>query len=373
MRFAVIGPTYPYRGGIAHHTTLLVRALRDAGHETLFISFVRQYPAFLFPGKNDRDPSAQPLMEDAEYLLDSMNPLTWRRVVRRVAAWQPDAVVLPWWVPFWAPHWAVIGRAVKGLAFRPKLLFICHNVLPHEPGRLDRAAARVALGPGDGFVLHSQADAQRLERLLPGKPARVTPHPTYAPLAPAGAVGIDLPADQYNLLLCGLVRRYKGLDLLLDALPDVVAALPQTHLTVVGEFWDGVKAYAAQIERLGLTHHVTLRDEYVPNETLAGYLRSADVVVLPYRSATQSGIIQAAFGQGTPVITTDVGGLAEAVEHERTGLVVAANDSEALSNAIITFAAPQLRDTFAANIEALDAFSWSTLIDILEALVDQPR
>ncbi|MCI0726025.1 MAG: glycosyltransferase, partial [Chloroflexi bacterium] len=165
-RFGLIGPTYPFRGGIAHYTTLLARSLREQ-HETLFISFTRQYPGWLFPGRSDRDPSQQPLQTEVERLLDPLNPLSWRRTLGRLRVWRPEVVVLPWWVPFWAPAWAVLGRGVKRLPGRPKLLFICHNVLPHERGLPDRLALRLALAPGDGYVVHAQADAERLRRQFP--------------------------------------------------------------------------------------------------------------------------------------------------------------------------------------------------------------
>ncbi|MCA9969062.1 MAG: glycosyltransferase [Anaerolineales bacterium] len=369
-RYALIGPTYPYRGGIASYTTLLAETLRQT-HEVLLISFSRQYPRWLFPGKSDRDPSQRPLRTPAEFLLNPLNPFSWRRTLRRLRAWQPDVVVIPWWVPFWAPAWAALGRGVRRLPSRPRLLFICHNVLPHEQGRLRPllpALTRWALAPGSGFVVHSAADGRILQQLLPGAPMRVTPHPTYAALgaAPDAPLPVALPADRPLLLFAGFVRPYKGLDVLLDALAQLKRPL---HLLVAGEFWQGSAAYAAQIAALGLSDRVTLLDAYLPNETLAAAMRRAAVVVLPYRSATQSGIIQLAFGLGRPVITTDVGGLAEVVTHAQTGLVVPPEDPAALAAAIERFFAEDLGPCFAAAIARENGrFSWQHLVTQLEAL-----
>lgn len=371
-RYALIGPTYPYRGGIAHYTTLLAQALRER-HEVLFISFSQQYPAWLFPGRSDRDPSERPLRADAEYLLNPLNPLSWWHTLARLDEWGPDVVVLQWWHPFWAPAWRVIGRGVKQLAGQPRLLFICHNVLPHEQGRLRPilpALTRQTLQAGDGFVLHSVADGDILRQILPGALTRVNPHPTYAPLGAASSFSLPfvLPDDRPLLLFAGFVRPYKGLDILLEALPLVLAGRP-VHLLVAGEFWQGTAVYQAQIDRLGISGAVTLWDAYLPNETLAACLARADVVVLPYRSATQSGVIQLAFGQGKPVITTNVGGLAEVVDHERTGLVVPPEDPAALAAAIERFFAEAMGVWMGENVVGGNGrFGWETLILQLESL-----
>jgi glycosyltransferase involved in cell wall biosynthesis len=369
-RFCLIGPTYPYRGGIAHYTTLLARELRK-DNETLLISFSRQYPRFLFPGRSDRDPSQQPLREEAEYLLDPLNPLTWRRTVRRVDQWQAEVVIIPWWVSYWAPAWSVIGRCIKRLKKRPKLVFVCHNVLPHEDSAVDRLAARAALAPAGGFIVHGRNDAEQLREIFPRANIRVTPHPTYAPLGEASAVPppVSLPDDQPVILFCGFVRPYKGLDILLAAMPGVLARR-DVRLLVAGEFWESEKEYRAQIGRLGIEEQVTIVDRYMTNEELTACIQAADVVVLPYRSATQSGIVQLAYGLGRSVITTDVGGLPDVVDDGRTGLIVPAEDPEALAVAIDRYFAEDLRPVFESNIAEQSArFEWRRLVEEIEALI----
>jgi glycosyltransferase involved in cell wall biosynthesis len=373
-RYALIGPTYPYRGGIAHYTTLLAQTLRER-HEVLFISFSQQYPTWLFPGRSDRDPSERPLRANAEYLLNPLNPLSWWRTLRRLRKWEPEVVVIPWWVPFWAPAWSVVGRGVKRLPSRPKVLFICHNVLPHEQDKLSFLMPwlmRLTLAPGDGFILHAASDAQILRRLLPQAHCRVTPIPTYAALGDQEAVAlpISLPTDRPLLLFAGFVRPYKGLGVLLEAMALLERPL---HLLVSGEFWQGAATYEAQIARLDLGEKVTLWDEYLPDELLAACLRRADVVVLPYRSATQSAVVQMAFGQGKPVITTNVGGLAEVIDHERTGLVVPPENPAALAAAIERFFAEKMGEWMGKNVVGENGrFSWQRLVEQLEHLAATP-
>jgi glycosyltransferase involved in cell wall biosynthesis len=365
-RIVLIGPTYPFRGGIAHYTTLLSRHLR-VSHETLLISFVRQYPRWLFPGQSDRDPTRRPLQTEAEYLLDPVNPLTWVRTLKRVRQWQPDIVVMQWWHSFWAPLWAFMARGVKRLPIKPKLLFICHNVVPHERRPWDGMALRLALAPGDGFITHSQPEAHQLRRLFPGGRVEVAHLPTYASLGEGELVDLpfELPQDRPLILFFGFVRRYKGLDVLLEALPEVLANQP-VHLLVVGEFWQNDKSYLEQVRQLDLETAVTLVNAYIPDEELVACIRAADVVVLPYRSATQSAAVQLAFGLGKPVITTNVGGLSEVVEHGRTGLVVPSEEPKALAKSINRYFSDCLAPKFASEIRSRNEnYSWQKFEECL--------
>jgi glycosyltransferase involved in cell wall biosynthesis len=369
MRYCLIGPTYPYRGGIAHYTTLLAKQLRKT-HDVLLLSFSKQYPAWLFPGKSDRDPSSQPLHTEASYILNPLNPITWYKTTQAIKKWQPDTVVMQWWHPYFAPAWSILGRALKRLPNKPRLVFICHNVLPHEQGgRVSRwllpKVVKLAIGTADQFIVHSQADGTILQSLMPKATYAVSPHPTYEAIGQSSTIDlpIDLPEKRPLLLFCGFVRPYKGLDILLDAMPQVLAERP-VHLLVAGEFWQGgVDQYQQQIKQLNIAECVTLFDEYIPDELLAALLKRANVVVLPYRSATQSGIIQVAFGHNRPVITTNVGGLAEVVDNGKTGLVVPPENPEALSSAILRYFDEDLESVFVENIKKENGrFSWDVLI-----------
>jgi glycosyltransferase involved in cell wall biosynthesis len=384
VRICVVGPTYPYRGGIAHYTTLLVRHLHAAGHWTRLYSFTRQYPRWLFPGKTDKDTSAAPLKVDCDYVLDPVNPITWWRLYRKVRADAPDLLVLQWWVPYWTPCLTAISRWIKRNTNIP-IVFICHNVIPHEGGGvLDRRLVMTVLRQGDALIVHSEQDRRRLHVLLPQAQVRKALIPTYAELAEqrtpgASSAGVapaelgrelGLPTDRPILLFFGFVRPYKGLEYLVQALPLVLEKL-DAHLLVVGEFWSSPEFYQRYAREFGVEQAITFVNRYVPNEELVPYFDLADVVVLPYVSATQSAVVQLAFGFGKPVITTRVGGLHEVVQDGVNGLVVPPQDEVALANAIVRYFAEGLKGPFMQHVcddRRENAFSWSSLIREIEQL-----
>ncbi len=324
MKVALLGPVYPYRGGIAHHTTLLDRALRRAGHEVLLVSFSRQYPRWLFPGQSDRDPSARPVHKaNAHYWLDSLNPLTWLSTFRHIRRYRPDLLVLPWWTTFWFPVWMTFAL-LNRLFLQATLIFVCHNVLPHDASRTDRWAARLLLRRGDRFVVQSMAESRRLRALLPRlskrrgqkirEVIRVVPHPNYNIFQRASAeqamdrasarTRLNLPEHEFILLFFGLVREYKGLDILLRALPSVRQRLPQVKLVVAGEFWRDKQVYLDLMAELELEEHVLLHDRYIPNEEVSTYFAAADVLIAPYRTVTGSAVLQVAAAFDLPVIAS---------------------------------------------------------------------
>jgi glycosyltransferase involved in cell wall biosynthesis len=379
VHICIVGPTYPYRGGIVHYTTLLVRHLRERGHLTRFYSFTRQYPRWLFPGRTDKDPSHIVLKADCEYILDPLNPISWWRLCRRVRAAAPDMLVLQWWVPYWTPCLTMISRWIKRHT-SIRIVYICHNVVPHEGGgSLDRRLALTVLRQGDAFIVHSEQDRYRLLALLPGAHVIKAHLPTYAELAnlsclsSGGATGmvrrdLNVPDDRPIVLFFGFVRPYKGLEYLIQALPLVLEQL-NIHLLVVGEFWSSPEFYQRYARAFGVESAITFVNRYVPNEDLCSYFDLADVVVLPYVSATQSATIQLAFGFGKPVITTRVGGLPEVVQDGVNGLVVPPQDEQALATAIVRFYREELGAQLSENARrtaATQAFSWQEFVTHIE-------
>jgi glycosyltransferase involved in cell wall biosynthesis len=368
MKYVLIGPTYPYRGGISHYTTLLFQHL-SAVHETQLYSFKRQYPGFLFPGRTDKDPSASPLQVPCEYLLDPLNPFTWLATWSRIKKERPDAVILQWWVPYWALVWASLAFGVRR-STAAKVVFICHNVLPHEGSIVDRLLARLALGQGQYFILQSQKDLRNLKALLPDARAASTMHPLYEAHAWQAMDGAEarknLGLVGPVVLFFGFVRKYKGLEYLIRAMPEVLRNV-NARLLIVGEFWDAKAPYLQMIRELGLEQSVTVVDRYVPNEEVGMYFSAADVVALPYVDATQSGIVSLAYAFDKPVITTNVGGLPEAVTDGETGFIVPPRDHQALAAAIVKYFRDGCAPRFGVNVQARRGdLSWSSLVKLIE-------
>lgn len=372
---AIIGLSYPFRGGISHYTTILVRKLRQR-HEVLFVSFRRQYPDFLFPGKTQFDYSEKSLAEPNERIVDSMNPVSWLKAARRLNHVAPDLIVFQWWHPYFAPAFGMIVRLLKP-ELRRRVCFLCHNVMPHEGNFLQNMLTRFAFGKTPYFIVHSQQDLDQLQALCPGRQVRKGCHPTYSEFGEWGEYSkeearrsLNLEVDRNTILYFGLVRQYKGVKHLIEALPDILAER-NCHLLIVGEFYDDKAQYVHAIDEAGVAESVTVIDQYVPNEEVAKYFRSADVVVLPYTSATQSGIVQIAFGLATPVITTNVGGLPEAVDHGKTGLIVEPANSSELADAVLRYYRDGLEEGFREEIKRqAKRFDWQEELQFLEEFVE---
>ena len=367
MKIALVGPVFPYRGGIAHYTALLAAHLQRQ-HETRLYSFKQQYPRWLFPGRSQFDPSAVPLTPIvAQRWLTPWWPLSWQRVTHDWNVWQPNRVVIQWWVPFMAPMtmWLVDHARQKG----SRSILICHNVLPHEQSRLDEILAHLALRHADRLIVHSHAQQSLAHTLLPGCVTTVIPHPSYADFRSdtwsRARAREELGLTGHILLFFGLVRPYKGLLDLLEALPTVVSEIDVT-LLVVGEVWGDAAVYQARMKELGLAARVRFIDRYVSNDEAAMYFAAADLAVLPYREATGSGVLQLAFGLGTPVVATRTGGMDEVIEDEVTGFLVHPGDTDGLGRAIVRFFREDRAASFRAAIaRAQIRFEWDGLVDVI--------
>jgi glycosyltransferase involved in cell wall biosynthesis len=374
MKITLIGPAYPYRGGVSQHTTLLGHYLRRF-HEVDFISFKKQYPKLLFPGKTDKDPSRSAEREPCVYLLNPLDPASWNAVVHRVLDFNPRVVVLIWWVPFFAPAWWFIVRKVRART-DIRVVFVCHNVLPHEKNILTERITRAVMALPDGFTVHSEFDEKQLLQLRPEASicrCPIAPHPRAVSSGEGREESRRILRIGRHLavfLFFGFVRPYKGLDLLLQAMAKVVRARPNALLFVVGEFWEPIDKYRRMTKRLGLDRHVTFVSRYVPNEEVAIYFSACDTVVLPYRSATQSGVPQMAISMGRPVIVTDVGGLAENVTHSNMGWVVPPGDTNALAEAMITSIEPRQKRKLNSKIGTQNDFppAWKAIVNAIEKL-----
>lgn len=369
----LVGPTHPFRGGIAHHTTLLHRAL-SRRHETTFVSFRRQYIAWMYPGASDRDDSEAPLAaEGVRHELDVLRPLGFVALGRRAAAY--DAVLMPWWVAVWAPWYALFLAGLRG---RAPVIFVCHNVIEHESGAAKRALTAAVLRRGDGFLVQSRDEAGRLEGIVGGAaPIEVAPHPSYDVFdagrfdRASARAHLELPDDAEVVLFFGFVRPYKGLEHLLEAFATLSRSRPRAHLLVVGECWKGEDDYRALVRRLGL-ERCRLVFEYVANEEVEAYVKAADVVALPYLSGTGSGIAQLALGMNVPVVATRIAAFEDVVADGETGCLVPPGDAGALAEGIARLLDPAQREQVRAAIgEHKVRFSWDALVDRIDAVLSE--
>jgi len=344
MTIAVVGPMHPYRGGIAHFTEMTVTGLADRGHDVRPVSFSRQYPELLFPGETQYEPESEApeAVQNAPRLLDSINPISWFRTGLHLRDEAPDAVVFQYWMPFFAPAYGVIARGLRRHYGLPSFAVV-HNALPHERHLGDALLSRFFLRACAGHVVMSDAVADDTRRLAaPTAGIEQIDHPVYerfgdpVPHSDARAA-LDLPADAPVLLFFGFVREYKGLHVLLEAMPAIAEALPDVHLVIAGEPYDDAARYRDLIDRHGLHDRVQWHDTYIPSEDVPHYFCAADLVVQPYVSATQSGVAQIATHFEVPMVVTDVGGLAEDVPHEEAGFVVPPADPPALADAVRRF------------------------------------
>lgn len=366
MKICVIGPIHPYRGGIAQHATIMSSKLAER-HDVRAISFKRLYPSVLFPGRTQFDQSQQGVTFASEPLIDSIGPFSWTRTAKDVSAWNPDLLIVEWWSPFFGPCTASILSKARA----KKSLIICHNVLPHESHSAAVPLTMAALRHGDAFVVHAEEEARTLRRLLPGRQVEKTVLPEIGVFPTTGMRKSEaqrlLGIQGRTILFFGLVRKYKGLIDLIQAM----GQLKDERITclVVGEFYDKKEPYLAEIERLGIRKNIRIVDNYVPNEDVEKYFAASDVVVLPYRSATQSGVVQAAWTFERPVIATDVGGLPEAIDRERTGILVDPENPEQLARAIRRYYSESLEEKFAEAIRKDQGrFSWDRVIEKIETI-----
>jgi glycosyltransferase involved in cell wall biosynthesis len=357
----LIGPTLPYRGGIARHTTMLHRALHTQAR-ALTISFSRQYPRWLYPGTHDTDEDLRDYKEPGvEYLIDSLNPKTWTQAVARMREFAPRTVVMPWWHVYWTPCFSWIARAARRM--NSEVVFLCHNSVEHENTKWKQRLSYVALSTADRFITHTYADRDNLQRQFKA-PIQVHPHPTF-----------DWHIDKVHplprrarieLLFFGFIRPYKGLDILLEAMKAL--RHEDIHLSVVGEFWQNEAAVRRFIEDNRLDSKVELVARYVSDREAAAYFMRSDVVVLPYRSATGSGVIPLAYHFRKPVIATRTGGLPDVVVDGQTGLLVDPESPTALAAGIASVLTGQVQFDPRAIDRIASRLTWDGLArEILRA------
>jgi len=363
---------YPWRGGIAHHSGLLAEHLAKR-HEVELLTFSRQYPSFLFPGKSQFEETGQPPTIAAQQSIDSLNPLNWIRVGLALRRKSPALIIFAYSLPFFGPCYGTIAAIARRQA-GVRTVFLCHNVIPHERRPGDVLFTKYAFAFADRFIVQSDAVRQDLLRLRPNALSAMAHHPVFEvfgrPVAKHEARRALGVSAARTLLFFGYVRPYKGLSILLRALRD----LNDVHLIVAGEFYESEQKYLDQARDLKIIERIRFVNSYIPGNEVPLYFSAADAVVVPYLSATQSGIIQLAYNFDRPVIASDVGGLSEVVTDGETGRLVPPGDAEALARVIKEYYVKNEEPRMTAAVSRRKAdFSWDKLVAAVESLMDVSR
>lgn len=371
MRFAILSPFYPYRGGIAQFSGRLFRELEKEGHEVRAFNFKRLYPDLLFPGKTQFvEPGDRADAIDSLRALDSVNPFSYARVTRAIRDYDPDVLVIAYWMSFFVPGYAHIANRMRR---RCKVVALIHNAIPHEPRLFDKPLASLLFRQCHGFVVMSDTVRDDLLRLRPGARFLQHPHPLYdhfgAKIPQAEArqrLGID-PARR-TLLFFGLIRDYKGLDLLIEA----VGQLDERYqLLVAGECYGSFERYQRLIDASPARGRIFVHQAYIADSEIPVYFSAADALALPYRSATQSGVVSVAYHYDLPMVATPVGDFARGIARPGTGVVVPEVSAEAIARGIEELFTPALRTTIPARIaKEKAALSWESLTRELLDFVD---
>ncbi len=377
MEITILSPAWPYRGGIAAFSERLARQLLSEGHQVRLYTFTLQYPGFLFPGKTQFSVEPQPQDLVIERQLSSVNPLTWIRLGRHIRREAPDVLILAYWMPFMAPCMGSVARLAKGNG-HTRVIALCHNLIPHEHRPGDSLLTKWLLGSVDGVMALSQSVCDDVHRFRPLMPTMASPHPIYDNFGSSvdrteacRHLGLD-PQYRYFLFF-GLIRAYKGLDWLLEAFAQIVnrksSDCPEVKLIIAGEFYSDGEPYHQQARELGIDEHLVWRSEFVPDSEVRYYFSAADLVVQPYKTATQSGVTQIAYHFLKPMLVTRVGGLSEIVADGKVGFVVNP-DAPSVAEGMLRFLSEQPDFTSGLQEEKLQ-YSWPIFSERLMTLLRQ--
>ena len=365
MKICILGPAHPLRGGLASFNERLATQFQNEGHEVQLLTFSLQYPSLLFPGKTQFSTAPAPENLNIEVCVNSINPFNWIKIARKINRSQYDILIVRYWTPFMAPCLGSIAKCVQREG-KTKVICLVDNLIPHEKHFFDTLFTNYFVRGIDGFVTMSQSVFDDVAHLKIEKPIALTPHPMFdnfgAKLDRETALKtINLDPEFRYFLYFGLIRGYKGLDYLLEAFAHSEFRKHKIKLIVAGEFYEDSAPYMAQIEKHKLAEHLVMKTEFIPNDLVASYFCASDLVVLPYKDATQSGVTQIAYHFSKPMLVTNVGGLPEIVPHNICGYVVEPN-IESITEALIDFLQNEKKDSFNEGLEKeKERFQWDKM------------
>ena len=362
----IVGPAYPLRGGLATYNQLLATKLQEQGHSVRIVTFSLQYPNILFPGKTQYSTDPKPENIEIEVSLNSVNPLNWLSLGKKLRKEKPDLVIFRYWMPFMGPSLGTLGRIIRKNK-HTKVVTIADNIIPHEKRFFDTPFTKYFVNSCDGFVTMSESVLEDLKQFDSTKPVAYNPHPMYESFGPHldkadARKKLGLAENGKYLLFFGFIRKYKGLDILLRAFADERIQEAGIKLIIAGEYYDKPEEYQAIIEEHGLEKALVQANDFIPDSEVSTYFSAADMVVQTYKTATQSGVTQIAYYYHNPMLVTDVGGLAELVPHNKVGYVTS-TDIKEIADAILDFYENKREAEFVENIKTERLrFTWESMI-----------
>ncbi|MDP4965619.1 MAG: glycosyltransferase [Salibacteraceae bacterium] len=377
MKIAIIGTSWPFRGGLAAYNERLAKAFVDAGHEVKIHTFSLQYPGFLFPGKTQlaswEKPADLNIVED----VNSVNPINWLITGNKIKNERPDLVVVKFWLPFMGPAFGTILRRIKSNG-HTKVVSVLDNIIPHEVRFGDRPFTNYFTKPVDAFLSQSASVQEDLSQFDTAKPRTLNPHPLFDNFGARESVElarqrIGVPIEGIYFLFFGFIRDYKGLDLLVEAMSDSRLKASGAKVIVAGEFYSNEEKYLNLIKKHGVSDDIILKTEFIPDDQVAHFFNACDVVVQPYKDATQSGVTQIAYHFEKPMIVTNVGGLAEIVPHGKSGFVCEPN-AKSLAETLVNVLQPGMVDQLTEGTkEEKKRFTWETMVESIFKLYHQVK
>jgi len=371
-KICIIGPAYPLRGGLASFNERLAYAYQEQGHTVKLYTFSLQYPSIFFPGKTQYSEDPAPKGLDIEVCINSVNPFNWFSVGRKINKENFDLIIVRFWIPFMGPSLGTMLRQIKRNG-KTKIVGLIDNIIPHEKRIGDSLFALYFVNAADGFVVMSRSVQSEMQRFIKKQKVNYVPHPIYDIYGDAidqekAKQKLNLDKETKYLLFFGFIRAYKGLDLLIEAMSNLGVKELGVKLIVAGEYYDQQEKYESQIKELELADSIILHTKFISNEAVAKYFSAADLVVQPYRTATQSGISQIAFHFDKPMLVTNIGGLPEIVDHQKNGYVVPV-DSEEIAKGIVDFFKHDRNAAFTKAVkEKKKEFSWSNFMNAIDNL-----
>ena len=373
-KVVIIGSAWPLRGGLSAFNERIARQYLNHGDEVVIYTFSLQYPGILFPGKTQYSSEPAPTDLDIKVKINTVNPISWFKVGNEIRKQKPELVIIKFWIPFVAPSLGKIGRIIRKNGYS-KVISIIDNIIPHEKRIGDKILGSYWVNSVDGFIAMSRAVLDDLNLFDKSKPKKYCPHPLYDHYGKIEdkkvskeLLGLDINTNY--MLFFGFIRDYKGLDILLEAMDSDYIKSNNIKLLVAGEFYTDSKPYFDLIEKHGLKDNVIMSNDFIPDSRVSLYFNACDVVVQPYKDATQSGVTQIAYHFEKPIITTNVGGLAEIVPDNEVGFVVSP-EVKTVQSTMVRFYKENKEDAFRTNVKKLkQKYNWDSMLTTIDEVVE---